>query len=97
MITGNSGEWDAFALTPPRSHGWGMEIYTPSLRLPMIDIDEINEAAHYSDQAYSDLVRSFGYRYAWKFKTWLSNTFYWLDAEKNYLIFKAPIWCFFLT
>ena len=55
----------------------------------MIDLDEINEAAHYSDQAYSDLVRSFGYRYAWKFKTWLSNTFYWLEAEKNYLIFKG--------
>ena len=55
----------------------------------MIDLAETISAANYSNQAYGELVRSFGTGYAWKFETWMSGQFYWLAVDKNYLVFRG--------
>ena len=87
IITGNSNSGARFC--PPLNPGAGVDLYTPTLRLPMIDLAQTISAANYSHQAYSELVRSFGNRYAWKFKTWMSGQFYWLAVDKNYLVFRG--------
>ena len=51
-------------------------------------------AAHYAEMAYKEnlaarRVRGSGFIYAAKYESWASATMFWLDTDKNYLIFRG--------
>ena len=49
-------------------------------------------AAHYAELAYRENIaarnlRGSGFVYAARYESWASATMFWLDTDKNYLIF----------